>query len=980
MRSLRTVTAALLAAALLGTSAVPAVAFGVGRDDATSAKSARLHQAASASRGPRIQAGRVLVRVKGDTTAAKLQRIYRSADTSSGAVRVIHGDILSWRVPAGTSDADFAAKLEATGEVAYAELNYSRKLADVYVLPTYKAPDDTAYLDTGTWLIENPFTHAVYNKFPNAKSWWLRDIHATEMWSQAYTGPDVVGKFPLRAADATITVAVLDTGFWKDHPDAGNVESGWDCYSNDNDVTPPDPATIAVPTKNLTPEQIHADQVMIASHGTNVAGLVGAGTANGIGSFGSGYDTEVRMYKVSGVNTAGDLLIPDAAVVSAITRAADDGCKIISMSFVDYSDSLAIREAVDYAYGKGCLIVAARGNEGTSALLYPAVLPHVVGVGALTKGANGVDTTRAYFSSTGNGLDLSAPGQKIWGLTKPLEGDAAQPGYDWWDGTSMATPITAGALAVLWRAAPDLSADEIVAVAQSSATDLGAAGWDANTGWGEIDLNAAYEKLKTTYPHLQKPAEISPIVDPSTRGIPVSWAPVAGYQVRYNVDVDGIRVASNLTTTHTALPAVTPGTHTLTISPTSARNWTDSTEVTTTQFEATRSYPVMLDASFSGTTLAWKSTEPAAQASYRVRIDGGATETVSAEELDLEALAYGMHSASISVVDSASAESAATSLSFRRWPSPTVTRTGGADRFAVNADLARQTFTTAETVVLVAGEKWPDALSASPLAAKLNAPVLLSRATSLPSVSKYAMLQLGTKKVVIVGGTGSVSEGVANTLRSSGISVSRISGPDRYTTANAVARELWKLGGNSIPDNKALVASGLTHQDALIATAVGARKGWPVLLTGKASVPASTRSTLSAIGVKSTVLIGTASSVSAVAASQLPAATRLQASTAPGTSVQVATWATTNYPTDFIGERYYIASSQSDKFADSLGVGVPAGRSGGLLLLTAPALSPEISAYYTAHRADATTTKIVGGTATIPNSAMTAIKALVGAP
>ena len=130
----------------------------------------------------------------------------------------------------------------------------------------------------------------------------------------------------------------------------------------------------------------------------------------------------------------------------------------------------------------------------------------------------------------------------------------------------------------------------------------------------------------------------------------------------------------------------------------------------------------------------------------------------------------------------------------------------------------------------------------------------------------------------------------------------------------------------------------------------------------------------------STVLVGTTSAVSSAALAQLPSPKRLGASTSAGTSVVVATWALQRYPADFIGERFYVASSASIAFADSLGVGVAAGRTGGLLLLTPSTLAPEVSAYYSAHKADAVTTRIVGGIGTLPPTVYNAIKALVGAP
>jgi len=153
-----------------------------------------------------------------------------------------------------------------------------------------------------------------------------------------------------------------------------------------------------------------------------------------------------------------------------------------------------------------------------------------------------------------------------------------------------------------------------------------------------------------------------------------------------------------------------------------------------------------------------------------------------------------------------------------------------------------------------------------------------------------------------------------------------------------------------------------------------------VLLTPKASLPSGLVTTLHSIGATRTVVVGSSSAVSNAALAKLPAAKRISGADAPATSVAVATWAIATYPTDFLGERYWVASSSAVSFADSLGIGAAAGHTGGLLLLTPTTLAPSVSAYYSANSADAAMNTVVGGPAVLPTTVLTAIKQLVGAP
>jgi thermitase len=123
-------------------------------------------------------------------------------------------------------------------------------------------------------------------------------------------------------------------------------------------------------------------------------------------------------------------------LAAGIVQAVDAGALVINVSLGSYGDSQALRDAVAYAESKGAVVVAAAGNDHTSnQIAFPAAISSVVSVG-------GVDANlqQAYYSNSGQGLDVSAPGvgiQSAYGADMLVVGD----------GTSQATAIASGVLA-----------------------------------------------------------------------------------------------------------------------------------------------------------------------------------------------------------------------------------------------------------------------------------------------------------------------------------------------------------------------------------------------------------------------------------------------------------------------------------------------------------------------------------------------------
>lgn len=197
-----------------------------------------------------------------------------------------------------------------------------------------------------------------------------------------------------------------------------------------------------------------------ASHGTHVAGIIGAerNEANPV----MGIAPNVR---IMGVRTVPDGDERDEDVARAIRYAVDNGAQVINMSFgKSYSPKKsAVDSAVRYADAKGVLMVHAAGNDGENNDVVPSYPTPMIGGGArarmwLEVGASswkGTSTLATSFSNYGKQtVDLFAPGEDILS-TVPGGGVKRE------DGTSMAAPVVSGVAALLLAYFPKLTPAEV---------------------------------------------------------------------------------------------------------------------------------------------------------------------------------------------------------------------------------------------------------------------------------------------------------------------------------------------------------------------------------------------------------------------------------------------------------------------------------------------------------------------------------------
>ena len=312
------------------------------------------------------------------------------------------------------------------------------------------------------------------------------------------------------------------------------------------------------------------------------------------------------------------------------------------------------------------------------------------------------------------------------------------------------------------------------------------------------------------------------------------------------------------------------------------------------------------------------------------------------------------------------------------------TRLAGNGRYETAARIATSSFSTAPTVILANGQSddrrtarnedhFPDALAAAYLAGNRTAPTLLTAETSLPAPTSAALRTLGTKTVIIVGGTSAVSTAVENQLKSAGFTTSRVSGAGRYDTARAVAKvpPASYVGTSPEGDKTAILASGQAFPDALVAGPLGYKAKFPVLITAGAGLSPQTRTTLTDLRIKRVLIAGGTAAVSAATEQQVRAlgitVQRLAGTSRSATAVAVATYAFDRLAFD----RSHVNLATGQQFPDALAGGPHGGQESAPILLTATATDPGAATltFLSARSSTLRSGHVFGGTAAVSQSA-----------
>jgi len=217
-------------------------------------------------------------------------------------------------------------------------------------------------------------------------------------------------------------------------------------------------------------------------HGAHVAGTIAA-SDNNEDVVGVAPDTNLfnaRIFR----EDCGVIWTLSSMVYAAALNCRDKGAKVVNMSF---GRGLYLPWE-DFAFGwlynhDNVLSVAAAGNDGDNRYSFLASYSHVMSVGAVDSGKN-----HAWFSNSNSQVDIAAPGVDVMSTTPDNN-------YDWYSGTSMATPHVAGVAALLFSAKPNATAKEVRMAIENTAIDLGSSGKDFSFGHGMVQAKEAIDYL-----------------------------------------------------------------------------------------------------------------------------------------------------------------------------------------------------------------------------------------------------------------------------------------------------------------------------------------------------------------------------------------------------------------------------------------------------------------------------------------------------
>ena len=375
---------------------------------------------------------------------------------------------------------------------------------------------------------------------------------------------------------ANVKIAVLDTGVVANHPDlqarlsadsydfVSSISNGGDGDGVDSDGSDPGDGqdNAACSTSNFRSSSFH---------GTHVAGTIGASTNNNIGTAGITWAGEIMNLRVLGCEGGSTFDIAQALLYAAgienafgvsPTKKAD----VANLSLGGGSPSNVMTNAVQDARAAGLIIIAAAGNDGNSTLSYPASYDGVISVAATDLGDQ-----RAFYSQFNARVDIAAPGgdtstdqdadgfpDGVLSTLASLEsGTRIDFEYDFYQGTSMATPHVAGIVALMKSVNPSLTPPLLDQLLSSGAitVDLGVSGRDDDFGHGRIDALLAVEAAQQ-------------LADGT---IPITDTPVLGVSPR-RVSFGATLTERNITlfnagTGALAISAFTPSSSRITVTP-----------------------------------------------------------------------------------------------------------------------------------------------------------------------------------------------------------------------------------------------------------------------------------------------------------------------------------------------------------------------------------------------------------------------------
>jgi len=413
-----------------------------------------------------VFSGQVVARFSPEAPPERIQEIAREYGFT--ILRTIPElNAFLFQVPEGKTIRQAMDFLKGKGETLYSEPHFLARL--------HLIPNDT-YYSSYQWPLKPPSAPR-YGRINGEQAW------------------------DIEKGNASVTVAVIDSGVDTTHPD---LQANWASWGADN----VDFIGQWTGSTCTGPDNNPYDSSNVG-HGTAVSGIIAAVTNNNLGVAGTAWLVKILPLRVigtcQGADPLGGIFFISQAMVYAGGR---PDVKVINLSLGSTVSSQLMEDAAEYDYVNGKLVVASAGNDGINQVNYPAGYPHVMAVASVDE-----DGARSNFSNYGNWVDIAAPGgtnlEGTLGITTTdMQGNLGYASGDYYagfGGTSASSPYVAGVAALVYSHFPNWTPDQVEAHLKATATKP--PGWNNLWGAGIVNAYNAVSALNDTVPPVVTGAE-----------------------------------------------------------------------------------------------------------------------------------------------------------------------------------------------------------------------------------------------------------------------------------------------------------------------------------------------------------------------------------------------------------------------------------------------------------------------------------------
>ena len=464
--------------------------------------------------------GEVVVKVRSNASANAISTLEKlvGAEESKRLSKLGSGTL--WRMRARGKSAEALAKaLQNNPNIEYAEPNYIVRLA--------ATPNDPSFAQL--WGLKNTAQPIQGN--PGAAG---ADIDIESAWN-------------VTTGSSAVVIGVVDTGIDYTHPDlAANMWVNPGGKGNPNCAA----GTFGFNAINDTCNPMDDED-----HGTHVAGTIGAVGNNSKGVTGVNWTTSLMALKFLGADGYGTTADAVAAIDFAIQAKIDGvNVRVLSNSWGGGPFSKALLDVINKANEQDILFVAAAGNDNVNNDTYPHYPSSYAAANVISVAATDSRDGRAYFSNYGpKSVHLGAPGAAVYS-TLPFSR------YEYYSGTSMATPHVTGVAALILAQNPSLTTAQVKSAILDNVDPIPSLAGITTTGGR---LNAAKALGAPASPDFT--LSIAPSSRTVVRGNAASYTvtvvPANGFTGSVELSVTGLPAG----TTATFTPSSTTSTSTLTI-------------------------------------------------------------------------------------------------------------------------------------------------------------------------------------------------------------------------------------------------------------------------------------------------------------------------------------------------------------------------------------------------------------------------------